>query len=768
MATYNDTSILLESRVELMLKNALIGLILIVVLLGLFLDLRLAFWTAGGLIMSVVASLVLLPAFDVSINMISLFAFILVLGILVDDAIVVGENIQHHRDLGKSPTRASIDGVREVAVPVCVTIATTVVAFAPLLFATGTIGKILKVIPVVVISVLVLSLVEALFVLPAHLAGKGGWEPRWYTAVRSSAARGLEWFAGVPYRWLVTRAIRWRYVTLACGLSICMLTGGWVAGGLLPWRFFPSVEADIVSVTVEMPPGTSATRTAVATRQLYEAAAKLEGEFAPERPADAPPLVKHIQVATGGLPYSDIARGPGEGPAVASRDARLGEVVVELLNGEERDVSATRVVERWRELVGDVPGARSVEFKSDLLTAGDDVNVELRSRDTAALAAAAAFLKGEIRQIEGTREVKDDSQAGLPEIQITGLTPLGDALGLDPDTLFRQVRGAFYGEEAQRIQRGRDEVRVFVRYPPEQRRSLADVENLFVRLPDGSESPLSRVAEYRLGEGYSAVNRADRRRVLSVTADVDQSVTTNADVVGVVTDRILPELSQRFPAVTASLEGEAREQSESFQSLGLAMLVALIGIYGMLAMQFRSYVQPVVVMSAIPFGIVGAVLGHAVLDLFVRETPLSFLSLFGVVALTGVVVNDSLILIDFVNRLRVERRVGAERFDLLSLLAVESGVRRFRPVFLTTVTTFFGLVPIILETSLQAQFIIPMAVSLGFGVVFATAVTLLLVPSLYMIVEDLRRIALPVLGESVRYNADEAGATVATGPVAAT
>ena len=752
LATYNDSSDALKSRITLMLRNAGFGLILVVILLGLFLDARLAFWAAGGLVMSVVASLTLLPVFDVSINMMSLFAFILVLGILVDDAIVVGENILSHREMGKDPTTAAIDGVREVAIPVLVTILTTVVAFAPLLFASGVIGKILKVIPIVVISVLTLSLIEALIVLPAHLAGGGGWEPKWYRALRGAAGRGLEWFAGVPYRAAVTFAVRWRYVTLAAGVGLCMIVGGWVYAGFLPWRFFPEVEADIVSVTVEMPPGTSISRTEQVTKQLYDAAAKLEGEFDKERPADAPPLVRHIQVSTGGLPFSDIAGGPGGRPAVSSRDPRLGEVLVELRKGEERDVSATRVVDKWRDLIGDIPGARSIKFKSDLLSAGDAVNVELRSKDTADLALASDWLKNELRQINGTRDVKDNFQNGKPEIQITGLTRLGDALGLDPNTVFRQVRGAFYGEEAQRIQRGRDEVKVFVRYPPEQRRGLADVEDFFVRLPDGTESPLSQVAKYRVGEGFTTINRTDRRRVVAVTADVDADTTTSADVNDLLTAGVLPQLTQKFSDVTWSMEGEAREQKESLQSLSLAMLVAVIGIYGMLAMQFRSYVQPLVVMSAIPFGFVGAILGHILLDELFRPTPLSFLSMFGIVALTGVVVNDSLILIDLINRRRLEEGVGVGRYDLLTGIACEAGVRRFRPIFLTTITTFCGLIPIILETSLQAQFIIPMAVSLGFGVLFSTAVTLVLVPALYMIVEDGRRFTLPFLGNAVRYH----------------
>ena len=760
VSTYNDSSEPLESRIELMLRNALIGLLLVVLLLGLFLDLRLAFWSAAGLTMSVVACFIVLPAFDVSINMISLFAFILTLGILVDDAVVVGENVHAHREMGKSPMRAAIDGTREVALPVTMTILTTVVAFAPLLFADGTIGQILAVIPVVVISLLVLSLIEVLLILPAHLAGGGGYEPRWYTGVRSGLGRGMEAFVGGPYRWLLTRAVALRYVTVAGGLVVLMLSVGLIVSGVVPWRFFPEVEADIVSANLELPPGASATQTEIGIRRIAGAAERVRTELG-ESEAGVP-LVRHVQLAVGGNPFGDVAGGPGERPALASRDARIGEVLIELAKGEDRDVAAAEVADLWRKYVaeaGGVPGARSLEFRSDLIRAGDPVNVELRSRDTDRLEAAADFLKGELAEIEGVREIKDNNQDGLPELQILGLTPLGEALGLRPADIFRQVRGAFFGDEAQRVQRGRDEVRVFVRYPEDRRRSLADVEDLFIRLPDGTEAPLSQVAEYEVGEGYGAITRTDRRRVLAVTADVDPTAATTSDVNAVVTDEILPQLAARFPDVGFGLEGEAQEQSESLTSLGLAMLVALVGIYAMLAVLFRSYVQPIVVMSAIPFGFAGAVLGHFLMDQFVKPTPLSFLSLFGVVALSGVVVNDSLILIDLINRNRM--RDGDSRTGVVEGV-IDAGLRRFRPIFLTTVTTFFGLVPIILETSLQAQFVIPMAVSLGFGVLFATAITLLIVPALYLIVEDVRKLLIPLVGDKAIYRGPATDFSAAT------
>jgi multidrug efflux pump subunit AcrB len=771
IATYNDSSILLQDRIDLMLRNALIGLALVVLLLGLFLDLRLAFWTALGLTMSVVASFMVLPVLDVSINMISLFAFILVLGILVDDAIVVGENIQSHRERGKSTMDAAIDGTREVWLPVTMTILTTVIAFAPLLFAEGAIGQILAVIPVVVIAVLVLSLVEALLILPAHLGGGDGWEPRFYTKIRTGLATQLERFTQGPYKWLLTLATRFRYVTLASGIAIMALTIGMIRGGILPWQFFPEVESDIVTVNVEMPPGATADQTQAIIDRLEAGAQELARQTATLE--DGGPLIKQIQSAVGGTPIADISGGPGATSIIASRDPRLGEIVVELTGGASRDTPAAEVQAMWEEIVGPVVGPKTVEFRSDLIRAGEPINVELRSKDQDALRDAADFLKDELSKIEGVREIADNSEDGRPEVRVTGLTPLGESLGLRASDVFRQVRGAFFGEEAQRVQRGRDEVRVYVRYPEDARESLADVEDLYIRLPDGTEAPLDRVAELEEGTGYSAIRRTDRRRVVSVTADVDVTKVTSSDIAELLTqdtveeqswwewflslfsaddendpEGILGEMTERFPSVTWSLEGEQQEQAESLVSLQLAMLVALVGIYAMLAVLFRSYVQPIVVMSAIPFGFAGAAAGHLVMHWLVRDTPLTFLSLFGVVALAGVVVNDSLIMIDLINRNRMrdgDSNTGIEQG------VIDAGLRRFRPIFLTTVTTFFGLVPIILETSLQAQFIIPMAISLGFGIVFATAITLLLVPSFYLIVEDLRRMLLPIFGRRMRY-----------------
>ena len=361
------------------------------------------------------------------------------------------------------------------------------------------------------------------------------------------------------------------------------------------------------------------------------------------------------------------------------------------------------------------------------------------------LQAAAATLKLELQKIDGVREIGDSFQSGKPQFTVTGLTPTGKALGLEIDDVSRQVRSAFFGSEAQRVQRGRDEVRVYVRYDESRRASLGDIEDLYIRLPDGTAAPLSEVAVTEFGEGFTQIQRLDRRRVINVTADVDTTVenVTVADVNALLVGQVLPAIQAQFPDLRYELEGESQEQAESMTSLGMAMLVAVLGIYILLAAQFRSYVQPLIVMSAIPFGFVGAAWGHAALNTF-RDMPLNFLSMFGIVALTGVVVNDSLVLIDLINRKRIE--------GIGPLQAVrEAGLRRCRPILLTTFTTFFGLVPMMLETELQAQFLIPMALSLGFGVLLATFIILLLVPCLYLVVEDVRSLLRPLLGDMVNY-----------------
>jgi multidrug efflux pump subunit AcrB len=727
VATWDDDSIILRQRIGLLLNNAQLGLLLVFLCLAIFLDLRLAFWTTLGIPISFLGGFWLIPYADVTVNMISLFAFIVVLGIVVDDAIVVGENIFHYLQKGVRPLDAAIRGAREMAVPVTFAIITSVAAFAPLLFVSGNMGKVMRHIPVVVITVLLMSLVEALLILPAHLSGGASRLYRWLQPVLAPIERlqarvhaGLRWIIDHPYRSSLEWALEWRYATLAIALGCLLLVGGIVAGGFVEFTFFPKVNADNMVARLTMPQGTPVEQTKAVLATLETAADEVGQQF--DETHEGPSLIRHVSTTIGQHPTQG-AHGPRSISAPTGSSAHLGEVNVELLSSEERTVPSPELVTRWREIVGEVPGAASLTFTSSLFSAGEAVSVQLSHRSFDTLLQASERLQEIIASYPGTSDVADSFLPGKEELKLE-LTPAGRTLGLTLSDLAQQVRAGFYGEEAQRIQRGRDEIRVMVRYPEDERRSLGDIDNRRVRLRDGSEVPLSTVATITRGRGYASIDRVDRRRVVTVSADVDESVADanaiNQDLRG----SALPQLTRDFPGLSFDFEGEQREQAESLGSLRVNFLVAQIAIFGLLAIPFRSYVQPVIVMSAIPFGLVGAVGGHLIMGM-----DLSILSLFGMVALTGVVVNDSLIMVDLINR---ERANGVSMDQAIR----DSGARRFRPILLTTATTFLGLTPMLLETSLQARFLIPMATSLAFGIVFATAITLILVPVLYRILED--------------------------------
>jgi multidrug efflux pump subunit AcrB len=727
--TWDDDSIILNQRIGLLLRNAAIGLVLVFACLTLFLNLRLAFWNTMGIPISFLGGFWLVPQFDVTINMISLFAFIVVLGIVVDDAIVVGENIYNYLEKGMKPLDAAIRGVREMAMPVTFAIITTVAAFAPLLFVAGRMGKIMKQIPIVVIAVLLMSLVEALLILPAHLSGDGRLFNRLFgrilgpiERIQSKVQKGLQWFISVPYRRSLDFALNWRYLTVSLAVVFLFLSASVVVGGFLKFSLMPKVDADNMVALLTMPQGTPVEQTEAVLARVGAGALQLGREFDEGKSEESPSVIKHISSTVGQHPT-----GGGHGPMASSStmesSAHLGEVNVELLGAENRSVSSAELVGRWREIVGEVPGAVSLTFQSNLFSAGEAISVQLAHHNFDTLLVAVDRLKGVIAEYPGTKDVADSFLPGKKELKLS-LTPEGRAAGLTLADLARQVRAGFYGQEVQRIQRGRDDIRVMVRYPEEERRSIGDIEEMRVRLPNGNEVPFTTVAEVEEGRGYAVINRTDRRRVVTVTSDVDEDVANANEINADLRKTVLPALVSEIPGLTFDFEGEQREQTESMDSMKLNFLVAQIAIFALLAIPFKSYSQPLIIMSAIPFGLVGAVFGHLVMGL-----DLTMLSMFGMVALTGVVVNDSLILIDLINRMRAEGRSVDEAIR-------ESGERRFRPIMLTTATTFLGLSPMIFETSMQAKFLIPMAVSLGYGIVFATAITLILVPALYRILED--------------------------------
>lgn len=728
LALWEDDTLILRDRMNLLKRNAYIGLVLVFLCLTLFLNMRLAFWTTMGIPISFLGAFWLIPHFDVSINMISLFAFIMSLGLVVDDAIVVGENIFAHRQEGMGRTEAAIAGVREMAMPVTLAVLTTMFAFLPLAYTLGIMGKILRAMPIVVVSVLGISLIEALLILPAHLSSEANWNRlppvRFTNKINQATHRLLTWFVFGPFARFVERAVKWRYVTLATGVTIFLVTVGFIAGGFIKFVFFGTVEADNMIATLKMPLGTPVERTRDVTDRIEKAALQALDEFDGKRP-DKPSLMKHMSVTVGAHPMATRG-GPVQVDLGGAGQSHLGEVNIELLGAEERDVSSVAIKNRWRELVGEIPGVSSLTFMAEFSTTGNPIEVELSHKDFDTLLVASEKLKTILHDYAGVSDIADDFEPGKVELKLE-LKDTGRTLGLTLSDLARQVRQGFYGDEAQRIQRGRDDIRVMVRYPQDERKSLADVENMRIRLPDGTEIAFNTVAEVRYGRGYSTIKRVDRRRVVTVSADVDEKVANAKEINTELTTDILPKLMNEFAGLQYRFAGEQREMMESMSSLIPNFGIALMAIYALLAVQFRSYSQPAIVMSAIPFGIVGATLGHLVMGF-----DLSILSMFGIVALAGVVVNDSLIMIDLINR---ERKSGIEMTQVLR----DCATRRFRPIMLTTLTTFCGLLPMITERSLQARFLIPMAISLAFGVMFATCITLVLVPSLYMILDDFKR-----------------------------
>ncbi len=749
VSTWDDDSIVLRQRIGLLLRNARLGLVLVFLCLALFLNLRLALWTTMGIPISFLGGLWLAPHFDVSINMVSLFAFIISLGIVVDDAIVVGENIYSYLEKGMRPIEAAIKGVREMAVPVTFAIITTIAAFAPLLYVAGMMGKVMRQIPIVVIAVLAMSLVEALIILPAHLSTRGRRWPRIVSGLTSAfervqlkAQRHLESFVNGPYLRLLNLTLEWRYATIATALATLLMVVGLVASGYLKFSLMPKVDADNMVASLTMPQGTPVEVTERILSRIEKAAYEVAAQFETQDPQNNQKLLRHTSLTVGERPSAG-GHGPTAKTSIGGTSSNIGEVNVELLGSDVRTVSSNHLVNLWREAVGEVPGAVSLIYQSSLFSGGDAISVQLAHRSFPTLLKAVESLEQAVAEYPGVKDVDNSFLVGKKELKLA-LTTEGRTLGLTLSDLGRQVRAGFYGEEAQRIQRGRDDVRVMVRYPESERRSLADIENMRIRLPSGAEAPFSTVAQVTEGRGYATIDRVDRRRVVTVTADVDADVGNANDINRELRTTILPGLVRDFPGLVFDFEGEQRNQQESLGSLKTNFLVAQLAIFALLAIPFRSYLQPLIVMSAIPFGLVGAILGHVIMGY-----DLSLLSLFGMVALTGVVVNDSLIMVDLVNR---ERARGIQ----LDQAIRDAGTRRFRPIMLTTATTFLGLTPMILETSLQAKFLIPMAISLAFGIVFATAITLILVPNLYRILEDFRALVGLREHEGARIEEEEA------------
>jgi len=700
----HDMSEIYEQRLELLLRNAFLGLTLVLILLGVFLEVKLAFWVTMGIPVSFLGAMLFLPLMDVSINMISMFAFIVALGIVVDDAIVAGENIYEYRQRGMGLLEAGIQGARDVAVPVSFSILTNIVAFFPLMTIPGTMGKIFSVIPLVVVTVFTISWVEALFILPAHLAHtKAGGRTRLGQRFHHLQQRFSEGFRRTiqnVYGPFLDACVRHRYLTIAAAAAILTAVAGFVWSGQIGMILMPRVESDQANATAVLPVGSPLPR-AVGVREKLETSARAVAE------------------RNGGEQLL-------EGIFTVIRENQI-EIHAYLTDADVRPISTAEFVRLWREETGLIPGLESIRFESDAVgpSRGKSLTVELSHRNIDTLDHASADLAERLATFPNVKDIDDGYTPGKEQLNFR-LKPEGHSLDLTVREVARQVRDAFYGAEALRQQRGRSEIKLKVRLPEEERISEADIEDLLVRTPVGRDVPLRQVADVQRGRAYTTISRREGRRTVQVTADVVPMGETS-QVMATLNEEVLPELAKMYPGLSYGYEGKQADLRESTSELLITFIIAMLAIYALLAIPFRSYVQPLIVMAAIPFGGIGAVFGHLLMGY-----DLSLMSLMGLVALSGVVVNDSLVLIDYANRLR---REGAGPLDAIH----QAGIRRFRPIMLTTLTTFGGLAPMIFETSIQARFLIPMALSLGYGILFATAITLVLVPSLYLGIEDGRR-----------------------------
>ncbi|NLF30938.1 MAG: efflux RND transporter permease subunit [Planctomycetes bacterium] len=710
---HNNSADVYADRVRLLAENGLLGLALVLVLLGLFLEARLAFWVMMSIPISFFASFLFLPAADVTINMMSLFAYIIVIGMVVDNGIVVGENIYRYAQQGMPVMKAAIAGTREVAMPVTFSILTNCVSFVPIYFIPGTMGRAFKMVPVVVCIVFLISLGEAVFVLPSQLGHQKfhrPWGPfGWLHDRQQAFSDAFHTWSGRRWRPVLTFLLRHRAVTISLSACALALSLCYALSGRMRFEVMPTVESDRADGSVVLPYGAPVQRTEAIVQRMEDAARQVAAE------AGHPELIQYT--------IADVGRGGGHN----------GQVRVELAPPEIRDaiMTTTEFTNRWRGLVGEVTGVEYIRFSAEsggMGGRGRPLSVQLSHRDMAVLERASRDLAATMEQYPRVTDVDDGFQPGKPQLDVT-ITPEGRSLGLTSEAVAAQVRHAFYGAEAVRQQRGRGEVKVMLRLPKADRSTEQTIADLMIRTPAGTFVPFREVASYTRGRAYTSINRRNGRRVVDVSADINPRGQAG-EVLDDVKAAVLPDLQGRYAGLLYSFEGHRAEMRDSLDSLKVSFPIALLVLYVMLAIPFRSYVQPLIIMTSIPFGIVGAFLGHLIMGY-----DLCLPSIFGIVALGGVVVNDALVLVDFANRRC--REDGTSPREAM----IDAGTIRLRPVILTTLTTFGGLAPMIFETSRQARFLIPMALSLGFGILFATFITLVLVPALYVCVDDVARYA---------------------------
>ncbi|MBT6058473.1 MAG: efflux RND transporter permease subunit, partial [Gammaproteobacteria bacterium] len=738
ISVVSDSAVGTQTRISTVAKNAYTGLLLVMIILALFLRFKLAIWVAAGIPIAIAGALTVFPAMDMTISSLTVMGFILVLGIVVDDAIVVGERIYSYEKKGYPKEEAAIEGTLEVSMPVIFGVLTTIAAFLPLLLQTGQFGAFSNVIGGVVVFCLIASLVESQLILPGHIAHRktegyfleGTRVVLMWQNFQEKIADGMEHFAEHGYRRALKKVLKYRYAAWATATGVVVITMALLLSGRVNFQFMPSIEGDTVWATVRLPAGVPASITEASVEIIENAAielvAELEQELIPLKasgmaPAATERAVESILTIVGGT----APRGGPGGGGRNSGSSDVAEVVLYLTPFFERgEMSSADIRDRWREKVGTIADAIELTFVSDAFSAGDAISYRLEGRNEENLKQASSQLREELMLYPGVFDVSDSFRAGKQEVQIQILDQ-GKTLGLTLNDIATQVRQAFYGAESQRIQRGTDDVRVMVRYPEEERQSLGNLEDLLIRTPSGAEVPFLSIADYTLGSSYSSINRQNGRRVITVRGDLDRTVVTPEEIRREIIAKY-KNIWERDLDVELVVGGEGEQQADSLSELLTTFPIAMMVIFALLAIPLKSYVQPLIIMSVIPFGAIGAVFGH-----FIMGADLVFFSILGIIALSGVVVNASLVLVISINRLREE---GMGMVEAVS----RAGMMRFRPIVLTSVTTFIGLVPLMVTANPATFFIIPMAISLAYGVLFATVITLFLIPSLYVMLHDFK------------------------------
>ena len=741
MELWNDSSKILNERIQLLLKNGLYGMIIIFVLLMVFLNLRLSFWVVLGLPVAVMGTMILLRVYDVTINMMSLFAFIMVIGILVDDAIVVSESIQQHVERGEPPVSAAINGAATVFAAVFASVFTTILAFSPLVFVQGLWGKFMFPIAAVTILGLLVSLFESLFILPSHLAHS--LRPieelhesnTFFARLRKRTDAGIQGLIHYTYKPVLRFVLRRHWIFMALGLVFFILAIGVVGSGKIKFIFFPPIDSEYMVVDYDLEPGRSMAAHDQAAQRIQAAAQKLNREYMDKRAdllktpagrafrgqgAETQFVVRTVTVKGGG-----IERGV---------NPNQGSVFMEVLGGETRGFASKEIMNRWRELIGDIPGVRKMDFEATVGPPGGDVvEIMLIGDDMGALRRAAGGVKQKLRNFNGVYEVQDDLEYGKRELRLT-LNEKGKAMGLTLGSLAMQVRQGFYGHEVHRIQRGRDELKVWVRYPREERDSVADFEAVRVRTPAGAEVPITDVASVTTDRQLLAINRYERKRQIVVRCKLDLDKVTPEEL-KLEIEKFMPDVLSSVSGVRHKFEGQDRYQRQMMTSMMRGFQICLILIFITIALTFRNFLHAAMIMALIPLGFVGAVAGHLIVPLIntrVERMDLTMLSMAGIVALAGIVVNDSIVMVD-----AIKNNIAA---GMTVRDAVYRGaISRFRPIVLTTVTTSLGMMPLILEKSLQAQFLIPMAASISFGLLVGTFFTQVWLPSTFLCLNALKR-----------------------------